>query len=89
MTLLFDRVRADITDHSRGAGFFTVVVGTCVLGSQLFIVAGKELAAALALTASSKSHQAWRCFGGYTPMLTSRDTNVSRRLLYASSEPVS
>jgi tellurite resistance protein TehA-like permease len=29
----FPRVRADITDHIRGPGFFTVVAGTCVLGS--------------------------------------------------------
>jgi|ERR1035437_5042394 tellurite resistance protein TehA-like permease len=31
---------ADIKDNARGAGFFTVVAGTCVLGSQLLIVAG-------------------------------------------------
>ena len=34
----FPRVKADITDHVRGPGFFTVVAGTCVLGSQLVIV---------------------------------------------------
>src|ERR1700730_7895537 len=34
----FPRVRADITDHVRGPGFFTVVAGTCVLGSQCLIV---------------------------------------------------
>jgi tellurite resistance protein TehA-like permease len=33
------RVTADIADHVRGPGFFTVVAGTCVLGSQLLIVA--------------------------------------------------
>jgi tellurite resistance protein TehA-like permease len=38
----FPRVRADITDHARGPGFFTVVAGTCVLGSQLVIVAGRH-----------------------------------------------
>jgi len=36
----FTRVAADISDHVRGPGFFTVVAGTCVLGSQLLIVAG-------------------------------------------------
>lgn len=36
------RVRADIASHGRGPGFFTVVAGTCVLGSQLFIVAGSD-----------------------------------------------
>ena len=41
----FPRVRADITDHVRGPGFFTVVAGTCVLGSQLVIVAGRYSAA--------------------------------------------
>ena len=38
----FGRVKADITDHARGAGFFTVVAGTCVLGSQLIIVTGQD-----------------------------------------------
>src|SRR6266567_430670 len=36
----FTLVAADIVDHVRGPGFFTVVAGTCVLGSQLLIVAG-------------------------------------------------
>src|SRR5687767_1330938 len=43
----FPRVRADITDHARGPGFFTTVAGTCVLGSQLIIVAGRHEAAAV------------------------------------------
>ena len=43
----FPRVRADITDHVRGPGFFTTVAGTCVLGSQLIIVAGQTQAAAV------------------------------------------
>jgi tellurite resistance protein TehA-like permease len=41
----FPRVAADLTDHIRGPGFFTVVAGTCVLGSQLVIVAGRDKAA--------------------------------------------
>src|SRR5438045_4622280 len=41
----FPRVKADVTDHVRGPGFFTVVAGTCVLGSQLVIVAGQYTAA--------------------------------------------
>ncbi len=36
----FPRVLADLSDHARGPGFFTLVAGTCVLGSQLVIVAG-------------------------------------------------
>lgn len=29
----------DLRDHERGPGFFTVVAGTCILGSQLLVVA--------------------------------------------------
>jgi len=42
----FPRVKADIMDHARGPGFFTVVAGTCVLGSQLIVVVGQYRAAA-------------------------------------------
>src|SRR5215813_1012291 len=38
IVLFFPRIRADINDHLRGPGFFTVVAGTCVLGSQVVIV---------------------------------------------------
>ncbi len=34
------RVLADFTNHARGAGFFTLVAGTCVLGVDLLVVAG-------------------------------------------------
>ena len=34
------RLLADLTDHTRGPGFFTMVAGTCVLGSQLVILGG-------------------------------------------------
>ena len=37
----FPRVRADLNDHVRGPGFFTVVAATCVLGSQLIVVASR------------------------------------------------
>jgi tellurite resistance protein TehA-like permease len=43
----FPRVKADIMDHARGPGFFTVVAGTCVLGSQLVIVGGQYRAASV------------------------------------------
>jgi tellurite resistance protein TehA-like permease len=39
------RVLDDLRDHGRGPGFFTVVAGTCVLGSQLLLVAGARAAA--------------------------------------------
>ena len=32
------RVLDDLRDHGRGAGFFTVVAGTCMLGSQFLLV---------------------------------------------------
>ncbi len=38
-------VLADLRDHGRGAGFFTVVAGTTVLGAQLWVVAGVAWAA--------------------------------------------
>ncbi|HEX6190292.1 MAG TPA: tellurite resistance/C4-dicarboxylate transporter family protein, partial [Pyrinomonadaceae bacterium] len=43
----FPRVRADIADHVRGPGFFTVVAGTSVLGSQFVIVVGQSGVAAV------------------------------------------
>ncbi len=33
------RVFTDLCDHNRGPGFFTVVAGTCVLGTQSLVVA--------------------------------------------------
>jgi len=41
LLLFFTRVRDDINNHVRGPGFFTVVAGTSVLGSQLLIVSGE------------------------------------------------
>lgn len=38
LTMFFPRLRGDLQDHVRGPGFFTLVAGTCVLGSQLVIV---------------------------------------------------
>ena len=38
LLLFFGRVKEDINNHMRGPGFFTVVAGTSVLGSQLLIV---------------------------------------------------
>jgi tellurite resistance protein TehA-like permease len=35
------RIKADASDHSRGAGFLTLVAGTCVLGSQFVLVTGQ------------------------------------------------
>jgi tellurite resistance protein TehA-like permease len=38
LLFFFSRVTADIKDHLRGPGFFTVVAGTCVFGSAMLIV---------------------------------------------------
>lgn len=35
-----DRFLADVSDHGRGVGFFTIVAGTCVLGSQSVLLRG-------------------------------------------------
>jgi len=42
------RVLADLRDHARGPGFFTVVAGTCVFGTQMLVV-GREPAVARVL----------------------------------------
>lgn len=39
LLLFWPRVWADLTGHSRGPGFFTLIAATCVLGNQLLIVA--------------------------------------------------
>lgn len=41
LVFFFSRVKADINDHVRGPGFFTIVAGTSVLGSELLIVIGE------------------------------------------------
>lgn len=33
---------SDMRDHARGPGFFTIVAGTCILGSQLILIAGAD-----------------------------------------------
>lgn len=43
----FPQLIADLTSHGRGPGFFTLIAGTCVLGSQLVIVADYFPAASL------------------------------------------
>jgi tellurite resistance protein TehA-like permease len=53
LTLLFlvrvtvypKRVIQDLCDHERGPGFFTLVAGTCVLGTQLLLVYANSRAA--------------------------------------------
>jgi tellurite resistance protein TehA-like permease len=38
----FPRVLEDLNSHARGPGFFTVVAGTCVLGSEIVILTGRS-----------------------------------------------
>lgn len=35
----FPRLLSDLTSHTKGPGFFTVIAGTCMFGSQLVIIA--------------------------------------------------
>lgn len=42
-------VVADLCDHQRGPGFFTIVAGTCVLGAQLLLVYDNSSRAAFIL----------------------------------------
>lgn len=41
----FNRVVKDITSHTSGPGFFTLIAGTAVLGSQLIIVTHRHIVA--------------------------------------------
>ena len=41
LVVYFPSVLRDLNSHARGPGFFTVVAGTCVLGSQVLIVTGR------------------------------------------------
>lgn len=42
----FPRVTVDLVSHARGPGFFTLVAGTCVLGSQLMALTNNVAAGA-------------------------------------------
>lgn len=44
-TVYWPKVYADILDHNRCVGFFTLVAGTCVLGNQFVVVAQRPQAA--------------------------------------------
>jgi tellurite resistance protein TehA-like permease len=46
LALFADKMLADLGDHARGPGFFTLVAGTCVLGTQLLLVGSAPTAAA-------------------------------------------
>jgi len=35
--------RADLADHARGVGFFTMIAGTCVLGSQFIVLLNRPM----------------------------------------------
>lgn len=42
IVLYFNKFTLDLLSHTRGPGFFTLVAGTSVFGSQLIIVVGQE-----------------------------------------------
>lgn len=52
--LFFPEVMEDLTGHRRGPGFFTIVAGTCVLGSQ-YVILGADQEIALLLLALGSS----------------------------------
>lgn len=67
--VLFPRqMLADLTDHARGVGYFTVVAGTCVLGAQcLVVVQYPQVAAALwILGAAIHIPLIYAVFGSFT-----------------------
>lgn len=43
LVFFFPKVKSDITSHTQGPGFFTLVAGTCVFGSQLIVVGNQFL----------------------------------------------
>lgn len=45
LIFFFPKLRADVTSHTLGPGFFTLVAGTNVFGSELIIVANKPIIA--------------------------------------------
>lgn len=47
LLLYTKRVTADLGDYLRGPGFYTLVAGTCVLGSQYVILSGDHFAASI------------------------------------------
>ncbi len=38
----FSRLAADLASHARGPGFFTLIAGTCVLGTQVVLLTGQR-----------------------------------------------
>ncbi|MGA2762387.1 MAG: tellurite resistance/C4-dicarboxylate transporter family protein [Spirochaetia bacterium] len=40
LAFFFPRLRGDLLGHATGPGFFTIVAGTCVLGTQIVLVIG-------------------------------------------------
>ena len=47
LSLYPDRCLADLTDHSRGAGYLTSIAATCILGNQFAVIAENTTIAAL------------------------------------------
>lgn len=45
--LNFSGIIADLTSHTRGHGFLTIVAGTCVLGRQFHVIAGDSKTAVI------------------------------------------
>lgn len=47
VVFFWPRLLQDVKSHARGPGFFTLIAGSCVLGTQLILLAGARTAAAV------------------------------------------
>ncbi len=65
----FSRFRADLGDHTRGMGFFTVVAATCILGNQAAVI-GQDFRAALALFIFGIALWGGLIYGIFTALIT-------------------
>lgn len=66
------RVWADLKDHGRGVGFFTVVAGTCVLGSQ-FVILRKDFVAGTLLLVLGTALWAVLIYGVFGLLITGQE----------------
>ncbi|MEO8900985.1 MAG: tellurite resistance/C4-dicarboxylate transporter family protein [Polyangiaceae bacterium] len=66
------RVLDDLRDHDRGAGFFTLVAGTCVFGAQVLVVA-HNVAVARALWFTGIGLWVLIMYGFFTAVVVRKD----------------
>ena len=64
------RLLSDFRSHAKGAGFLTMVAGTCVLGTQAALVAGSQVVA-LGLLCLGAALWLVQCYGFFTAVMVS------------------